>query len=100
MLLTLSCGAVGLTLTVASRAYLLEPHWNPTLEEQALARIHRLGQTKEVTTVRLYMRNSFEEEVIKVQESKKQLANVLLLPHDDGSTGGNLETLHRLRSLL
>ncbi|KAI8947469.1 SNF2 family N-terminal domain-containing protein [Xylaria longipes] len=43
MLLTLSCGAVGLTLTVASRAYLMEPHWNPTLEEQALARVHRLG---------------------------------------------------------
>ncbi|RYP13216.1 hypothetical protein DL765_006988 [Monosporascus sp. GIB2] len=61
MLLTLACGAVGLTLTSASRAYLLEPHWNPTIEEQALARIHRLGQTKAVTTVRLYVRDSFEE---------------------------------------
>ncbi|KAK6065572.1 hypothetical protein SCUP515_11130 [Seiridium cupressi] len=65
MLLTLSCGAVGLTLTAASRAYLLEPHWNPTLEEQALARIHRLGQTQEVTTVRLYVRDSFEELIWK-----------------------------------
>ncbi|RWA06777.1 hypothetical protein EKO27_g8325 [Xylaria grammica] len=100
MLLTLSCGAVGLTLTVASRAYLMEPHWNPTLEEQALARIHRLGQKQPVTTVRLYMRNSFEEEVIKVQESKKQLANVLLQPHDGGSAGDNLSTLQGLRSLL
>ncbi|KAI0543265.1 SNF2 family N-terminal domain-containing protein [Xylaria digitata] len=100
MLLTLSCGAVGLTLTVASRAYLMEPHWNPTLEEQALARIHRLGQTQQVTTVRLYIRNSFEEEVIKVQESKKQLANVLLQPHDGGSAGDNLSTLQGLRSLL
>ncbi|KAI0814685.1 SNF2 family N-terminal domain-containing protein [Xylaria sp. FL0064] len=99
MLLTVSCGAVGLTLTVASRAYLMEPHWNPTLEEQALARVHRLGQTKEVTTVRLYMRGSFEEEVIKVQESKKQLANVLLLPHG-GSADDNLATLQGLRSLL
>ncbi|KAJ2980468.1 hypothetical protein NUW58_g6934 [Xylaria curta] len=100
MLLTLSCGAVGLTLTAASRAYLMEPHWNPTLEEQALARTHRLGQTKPVTTVRLYMRDSFEEEVIKVQRTKKQLANVLLLPHDGGSGGDNLETLQGLRSLL
>lgn len=38
-----------------------KPRRNPTLEEQALARIHRLGQTREVTTVRFYIRNSFEE---------------------------------------
>ena len=39
----------------------MEPHWNPTVEEQALSRIHRMGQTKEVTTIRFYMKNSFEE---------------------------------------
>lgn len=38
-----------------------ELHRNPTLEEQALARIHRLGQLQEVTTVRFYIRDSFEE---------------------------------------
>ncbi|PFH57629.1 hypothetical protein XA68_14768 [Ophiocordyceps unilateralis] len=63
MLLTLNCGAAGLTLTVASRAYLIEPHWNPSLEEQALARIHRLGQTREVTTIRFFIRDSIEEEL-------------------------------------
>ncbi|KAK3368855.1 SNF2 family N-terminal domain-containing protein [Lasiosphaeria ovina] len=47
-LLTLSCGAVGLTLTEASQAYLMEPHWNPTIEEQALARVYRLGQQKPI----------------------------------------------------
>jgi len=36
-------------------------HRNPTLEEQALARIHRIGQTQEVTTIRFYVRDSFEE---------------------------------------
>ncbi|KPM37325.1 hypothetical protein AK830_g9236 [Neonectria ditissima] len=61
LLLTLSCGAVGLTLTAASYAFLMEPHWNPTIEDQALARIHRLGQKREVTTVRFYVRDSFEQ---------------------------------------
>ncbi|KAF8856920.1 hypothetical protein BDZ45DRAFT_715184 [Acephala macrosclerotiorum] len=100
MLLTLSCGAVGLTLTAASRAYLMEPHWNPTLEEQALARIYRLGQTRDVTTVRLYVKESFEEQVMQLQESKKHLASVLLSPHDGGQTDNGLGALEKLRSLL
>ncbi|KAJ0164942.1 putative matrix-associated actin-dependent regulator of chromatin subfamily [Colletotrichum tanaceti] len=93
MLLTLSCGAVGLTLTVASRVYLMEPHWNPNLEEQALARVHRIGQIREVTTVRLYMRDSFEEQVMEVQKTKKQLAGLLLSPHDGSQTDDSLSGL-------
>ncbi|KAF7522527.1 hypothetical protein G7054_g12116 [Neopestalotiopsis clavispora] len=101
MLLTLACGAVGLTLTVANRAYLMEPHWNPNLEDQALARIHRLGQTKEVTTVRLYMRDSFEEKVMELQQSKRSLAGVLLSQHDGGQTDDKSQSeLQRLRDLL
>lgn len=50
-----------LTLTAASRAYLLEPQWNPSIEEQALARIHRLGQTQEVTTIRFVIAESIEQ---------------------------------------
>ncbi|RYP64438.1 hypothetical protein DL771_008754 [Monosporascus sp. 5C6A] len=93
LLLTLSCGAVGLTLTTASRAYLLEPHWNPTLEEQALGRIHRIGQDKEVTTIRFFIRDSFEEHVMDVQQSKKDLARVILFPHDAGRMDDSLERL-------
>ncbi|KAH8652844.1 SNF2 family N-terminal domain-containing protein [Ilyonectria robusta] len=80
LLLTLSCGAVGLTLTAASRAYLMEPHWNPTLEDQALARIHRIGQKREVTTLRFYVRDSFEENIVKNQQFKRDLAGILLAP--------------------
>jgi hypothetical protein len=90
------------------------PARNPTLEEQALARIHRLGQTREVTTVRFFIRNSFEEvrfrsldfnstnsvltmasqQVIELQASKKQLAGVILSPHEGDKTNDNLGRLH------
>ncbi|KAF2143716.1 uncharacterized protein K452DRAFT_224834, partial [Aplosporella prunicola CBS 121167] len=60
-LITISCGAVGLGLTTASRAYLLEPQWNPTTQEQALARVHRMGQTRTVRTVRFVVGGSFED---------------------------------------
>ncbi|RFN51448.1 alpha-1,6-mannosyltransferase subunit [Fusarium flagelliforme] len=100
MLLTLTCGAAGLTLTVATRAYIMEPHWNPTLEEQALARIHCIGQSREVTTVRFYVRDTFEQQVIKIQESKKYLAGLLLSPHDNGSASENLGRLQELISLI
>ncbi|KAI1353446.1 SNF2 family N-terminal domain-containing protein [Xylaria sp. FL0043] len=95
LLLTLTCGAVGLTLTEASRAYLMEPHWNPTMEEQALARVHRLGQKKEVTTIRFYVRDTFEERVMELQKKKEDLAGLLL----DSQTG-NAEQLERLCGLL
>ena len=49
-----------LDLTAASRAYLLEPHWNPMIEEQALCRVHRIGQKRNVTTIRYLIRDSFE----------------------------------------
>jgi SWI/SNF-related matrix-associated actin-dependent regulator of chromatin subfamily A3 len=39
----------------------MEPQWNPTVEEQALARVYRMGQTKEVTTIRFVMEDTFEE---------------------------------------
>ncbi|KAK3376276.1 SNF2 family N-terminal domain-containing protein, partial [Lasiosphaeria ovina] len=93
-LLTLSCGAVGwvllhrLTLTEACRAYLVEPHWNPAVEEQALARIYRLGQQREVTTVRFFVRDTFEERVLDLQESKRKLEEVLLEKKGRGAQEG------------
>lgn len=83
-----------LDLTAASRVHLLEPQWNPSLEDQALARAHRLGQTRPVTTVKYIMRNSFEEvqvltliegheltlsqHILQIQERKKHLTTTLL----------------------
>jgi hypothetical protein len=50
-----------LNLTAASRVHLLEPQWNPSIEDQALSRAHRIGQTRPVVTIRYVMENSFEE---------------------------------------
>ncbi|KAK6504470.1 hypothetical protein TWF506_002665 [Arthrobotrys conoides] len=73
---TLGSGSTGLDLTVASEVHLLEPQFNPMLEEQALARVHRIGQTSPVTTVRYIMRGSYEEQILERQNKKLQLAEL------------------------
>lgn len=78
LLATISCGGIGLDLTVASRAYIMEPQWNPMSESQALDRIHRLGQLKEVQTIRYIMRGSYEEKVLSLQAAKQGLADLTL----------------------
>ncbi|KAL7824115.1 SNF2 family N-terminal domain-containing protein [Trichoderma gracile] len=100
LLLTISCGAVGLTLTEASRAYLMEPHWNPTLEDQALARIHRIGQTKEVTTIRYIVKDSFEERVVELQQSKTDLAEVIHRQSESSQSAEPRRPLEWLKALI
>lgn len=50
-----------LNLTAASQVHIVEPHWNPMLEEQAASRVHRIGQTREVTVNRYIVENSIEQ---------------------------------------
>lgn len=78
LLATITCGGVGLDLTAASRAYIIEPQWNPMSEAQALDHIHRLGQEKEVMTIRYVIRDSWEEQVLKLQARKQELADLTL----------------------
>lgn len=78
LLATITCGGVGLDLTAASRAYIMEPQWNPMSESQALDRLHRLGQEKEVKTIRYLMKDSWEEQVLKLQKRKQELADLTL----------------------
>ncbi|KAL9085447.1 MAG: hypothetical protein Q9165_007597 [Trypethelium subeluteriae] len=96
MLITTACGAVGLDLTAASRAYLMEPHWNPTVEEQALARIHRLGQTREVTTIRLVVGDSYEQHVINIKSAKMRTAERLFPENCAGATPELIQSLQHV----
>ncbi|KAF2267626.1 hypothetical protein CC78DRAFT_511815 [Lojkania enalia] len=75
LLMTLGTGAVGLNLAVASRIYLLEPQWNPSIESQAIGRALRLGQTEQVKIVRYITVHTIEESnVLDRQKRKLQLA--------------------------
>eukprot|EP00850_Spirogloea_muscicola_P010002 SM000057S18432 [mRNA] locus=s57:569771:577747:- [translate_table: standard] len=74
LLVSMKAAGVGINLTAASRVYLLDPWWNPAVEEQAMDRVHRLGQTRPVTVVRFIVRDSIEERILELQERKRHLA--------------------------
>ncbi|PKY43125.1 hypothetical protein RhiirA4_340782 [Rhizophagus irregularis] len=78
ILVSLKAGGVGLNLTAAQRAYLMDPFWNPSVENQAIDRIHRLGQTCAVDTVRFIIKDSIEEGILQLQERKLRLAELTL----------------------
>ncbi|XP_052173413.1 putative SWI/SNF-related matrix-associated actin-dependent regulator of chromatin subfamily A member 3-like 1 isoform X2 [Diospyros lotus] len=74
LLASLKASCAGINLTAASRVYLLEPWWNPAVEEQAMDRVYRIGQKEDVKIVRMIARNSIEERILELQEKKKKLA--------------------------
>ncbi|XP_022886644.1 ATP-dependent helicase rhp16-like [Olea europaea var. sylvestris] len=71
-LINLRAGGVALNLTVASNVFLMDPWWNPAVEQQAQERIYRIGQYKPIRIVKFIVENTIEERILKLQE-KKQL---------------------------
>ena len=78
LLCSLKCGSLGLNLTAASRVVILEPFWNPFVEEQAIDRVHRLNQTKDVVVYKLTVEKTVEERILELQEKKRALANAAI----------------------
>ncbi|KAI0776649.1 SNF2 family N-terminal domain-containing protein [Trametes elegans] len=78
ILVSLKCGGVGLNLVSANRVINLDLAWNYATESQAYDRVHRLGQEKEVYVKRLVIKDSIEERMLKLQETKTQLADAAL----------------------
>lgn len=74
LLASLKASGAGINLTAASRVYLMEPWWNPAVEEQAMDRVHRIGQKEDVKIVRMIARSTIEERILELQEKKKLLA--------------------------
>ena len=78
LLCSLKCGSLGLNLTAASRVVILEPFWNPFVEEQAIDRVHRLNQTVDVHVYKLTIANTVEERIFDLQEKKRALADAAI----------------------
>ncbi|KAF2149550.1 hypothetical protein K461DRAFT_281931 [Myriangium duriaei CBS 260.36] len=78
LLCSLKCGSLGLNLTAASRVVIVEPFWNPFVEEQAIDRVHRLNQTVDVKVYKLTVKDSVEERIIELQNKKRELANAAI----------------------
>ncbi|KAM6389603.1 helicase-like transcription factor [Pluvialis apricaria] len=74
MLLSLKAGGVGLNLTAASRVFLMDPAWNPAAEDQCFDRCHRLGQKHDVVITKFIVKDSVEENMLKIQNKKRELA--------------------------
>lgn len=77
-LISLKAGGLGLNLTAAEYVFILDPWWNPAVEAQAVDRAHRIGQMKQIFAYRLIARDSVEEKVLELQQTKRDLATAII----------------------
>ncbi|KAI1816878.1 hypothetical protein GGS20DRAFT_147760 [Poronia punctata] len=87
MLVSLRCGNAGLNLHAATRVITCDPFWNPSIEDQAIKRAHRLGQTRDVVAYRILVQDTVEDRILALQEGKKALVNNVLNAEDRNSLG-------------
>ena len=73
MLVSLKAGGTGITLHAADYVFLMDPWWNPAVEDQAIDRVHRIGQDKTVFVYRLVTQGTIEERIMKLKASKRDL---------------------------
>ncbi|EPR79968.1 SNF2 DNA helicase [Spraguea lophii 42_110] len=77
-LLSTRAGGVGINLTAADTVIFYDSDWNPTVDQQAMDRAHRLGQKKDVTVYRLICRNTVEEKVIESAQKKGEIQRMVI----------------------
>ena len=82
-LISLKAGGVGLNLTAADYVYIVDPWWNPAVEQQAIDRTHRIGQTKNIFAYRMICKDTIEDKILLLQEKKRALAKDII--SDDAS---------------
>jgi SNF2 family DNA or RNA helicase len=95
-LISLKAGGVGLNLTGADYVIHLDPWWNPAVEDQATDRAHRIGQTRSVTVYRLVLKDSIEQQILALHDSKRALSADFL----DGAEGAAALSEDELMALI
>ncbi|PYH75607.1 hypothetical protein BO82DRAFT_409800 [Aspergillus uvarum CBS 121591] len=94
MLMSLKAGNAGLNLACASEVILLDPFWNPYVEDQAVGRVYRIGQQRPVHVHRILVQQTIEDRILALQNSKRQLIEGIL-GENAALSSGNPDHLRR-----
>lgn len=92
-LISLKAGGYGLNLTAADYVVITDPWWNPAAEDQAMGRAHRMGQARPVTVYRLVTKGTLEEQIVKLHNDKRALAEGVLAEGSEGKVVPSAEEL-------
>ncbi|KAL6844541.1 hypothetical protein ACP4OV_026214 [Aristida adscensionis] len=99
MLMSLKAGNLGLNMVAASHVIMLDPWWNPSTEDQAVDRAHRIGQTRPVTVSRLTIKDTVEDRILILQEEKRKMVRCALGEEKSSSDAVSRLTLEDLKYL-
>lgn len=91
-LISLKAGGFGLNLTAANYIFLMDPWWNPSVENQAIDRAHRIGQERKVHVFRPIIKGTIEEKVLQLQQDKNELFQQVLSSENGKYFSGNLSS--------
>ncbi len=94
--ISIKAGGFGLNLTSADYIFILDPWWNPAVEEQAMSRAHRIGQKKKVFVYRFITRDTIEEKIHLLQDRKSQLAEAFINDNNPFKAGDKEELMRLL----
>lgn len=98
IIMSLKAASLGLNLVAANHVLLLDLWWNPTTEDQAIDRAHRIGQTRPVTVSRLTVQDTVEDKILSLQEKKREMVASAFGEDESGSRQTRL-TVEDLRYL-
>jgi SNF2 family DNA or RNA helicase len=96
LIASIRCGGVGLNLTMAQRVIIVDPWWNWAVEEQAYCRVYRIGQTEKTSLTRIYVRDTVDGKMFKMQKNKSAKIDAIMDPKGSKDKDLPIEELLKL----